>query len=1012
MKTRKLMKLIPAVLLSVLLFVLPVMADESPDTGTLKVPTDSGQTDVTAESVYTYGPKAPGVQITARDQSVSAAVSGDISALYGGVDMETSGSGKVNLEAGCVRGGFGVLAYINGGQIEGTVDSIIASGDTALEAVLSRSGSFHFTANSISSFGDAVMLETGADFSGHISDPETIEEPEDPGDDGWDVIEDDEWSAAAESSGKNASSEGFLPGEGKAELSEIELPVSGSMTAKDGGGSDDVVIKSESIDAGGTAVDITLSDARKVSLEAEEITAEGSGMLVELSEEGGTVTLTSPVIDADEQGLVINAPAGTVQVTAEDYIGGLSAAEVFNNGADVTLDAGLILGGSGLFIESTAGTTVENTEDIVIDNYGIYVHTHDAVDERTFDPTESTPEGSGSESSKDSPAVKVTVEGDISDNYEFPEEPEDEYELPPDVPLGGDKISAEQQSEMKGIAKDGDEETGDENEASSAGITVQAETAGTVDIIVSGGVFTDYGAEIDADNGAEVSVSVQDDVTTAYGNSLSADNADVELSVGGSINSGGIALDTLASSDGVLEINIGEDIYVDDSYGVEDPAGIYANSMDNGITRIEVNGGISVLSENDAETVYGIFTENTGGEITISVGDDVKAAGANAAGMVIINGADSEFSEIGGDDAPAVKTDIEIMGDLTGESTGLYVDGTGSTTASVFVEGTIGGDEAGVVISEETAPENVDLTAWKIVLKNGKAVTGGTQAAAVENDAKYLIKYAPDDLEGRVLAVDGDGAPLPETHGYQYAKNGEMVYFRPSDGDIEAIYNGMESRASLRKEADGSFSLRIPAGGGVWISSGPAPEPEGPGAPIDFYPIDGLLWLSGTELPGTGFSASHVTPLPARPHGLTYTRTGFTLQIPSLDVVEEIMTVPRTDGGYPVDWLGSSVGLLEESSLPGDGITVLTGHNHLNTTETGPFLFIKTLETGDRIMVTDEDGTMLRYSVYGNYRIASDDFDSLAGELRSDSLVLITCEDESIDGGYINRRVIFAELVG
>ena len=126
----------------------------------------------------------------------------------------------------------------------------------------------------------------------------------------------------------------------------------------------------------------------------------------------------------------------------------------------------------------------------------------------------------------------------ISDNYEFPEEPEDEYELPPDVPLGGDKISAEQQSEMKGIAKDGDEETGDENEASSAGITVQAETAGTVDIIVSGGVFTDYGAEIDADNGAEVSVSVQDDVTTAYGNSLSADNADVELSVGGSINAG------------------------------------------------------------------------------------------------------------------------------------------------------------------------------------------------------------------------------------------------------------------------------------------------------------------------------------------------------------------------------------------------------------------------------------------------------------------------------------------
>ena len=222
----------------------------------------------------------------------------------------------------------------------------------------------------------------------------------------------------------------------------------------------------------------------------------------------------------------------------------------------------------------------------------------------------------------------------------------------------------------------------------------------------------------------------------------------------------------------------------------------------------------------------------------------------------------------------------------------------------------------------------------------------------------------------------------------------------------------MDRKTPLQPEDDGSFSLRIPAGGGVWISSGPAPEPEDPDAPIDFYPIDGMLWLSGTELPGTGFSAPHVTPLPARPQGLTYTRTGFTLQIPSLDVVEEIMTVPQLDGSYPVDWLGSSVGLLEESSLPGTGVTVLTGHNHLNTTETGPFLYIRTLEDGDRIMVTNEDGTLLRYSVYGNYRIASDDFASLVGELHPNSLVLITCEDEAADGGYINRRIIFAEQLG
>jgi hypothetical protein len=33
----------------------------------------------------------------------------------------------------------------------------------------------------------------------------------------------------------------------------------------------------------------------------------------------------------------------------------------------------------------------------------------------------------------------------------------------------------------------------------------------------------------------------------------------------------------------------------------------------------------------------------------------------------------------------------------------------------------------------------------------------------------------------------------------------------------------------------------------------------------------------------------------------------------------------------------------------------------------------------------------------------------IAGDLKENMLVLITCEDESIDGGYLSRRVILAE---
>ena len=143
---------------------------------------------------------------------------------------------------------------------------------------------------------------------------------------------------------------------------------------------------------------------------------------------------------------------------------------------------------------------------------------------------------------------------------------------------------------------------------------------------------------------------------------------------------------------------------------------------------------------------------------------------------------------------------------------------------------------------------------------------------------------------------------------------------------------------------------------------------------------------------------------------MAYRNTGLTLQIPGLDVAEQIVTVPESeDGSYPVEWLGSEIGLLEQSALPGKGVTVLTGHNHLNTTEAGPFLFLSRLEEGDHIMVNDRFNRMQMYRVYSNVKISSDSFETVADNVRADALVLITCEDESVDGGYLNRRVILAE---
>ncbi len=186
------------------------------------------------------------------------------------------------------------------------------------------------------------------------------------------------------------------------------------------------------------------------------------------------------------------------------------------------------------------------------------------------------------------------------------------------------------------------------------------------------------------------------------------------------------------------------------------------------------------------------------------------------------------------------------------------------------------------------------------------------------------------------------------------------------------------------------------------------PEPDEPG---NNGQQSGTRFLMDTVLPATGFSSRFVTELREQPLSLTYGMTGMILQIPELEVSEMILTVPNEADSYAVEWLDRNVGLLSESSLPGSGVTVLTGHNHLNTMETGPFLFIGELEDNDRIFIAGSDKELYAYKVYGNYKIAADDFAAVAGFVHENTLILITCEDESAEGGYLNRRVVFADPI-
>ena len=133
-----------------------------------------------------------------------------------------------------------------------------------------------------------------------------------------------------------------------------------------------------------------------------------------------------------------------------------------------------------------------------------------------------------------------------------------------------------------------------------------------------------------------------------------------------------------------------------------------------------------------------------------------------------------------------------------------------------------------------------------------------------------------------------------------------------------------------------------------------------------------------------------------------------------LSVQTELVRVPAADGKYAVTWLGNAAGLLEGSALPGEGRAVIAGHNHLNTTEAGPFALLRDLETDDRIFVLTPSGELKTFSVYANQKIAEDDTAGLEriANARDHSLTFITCEDERPEGGYAARRIVAAAEIG
>ena len=132
--------------------------------------------------------------------------------------------------------------------------------------------------------------------------------------------------------------------------------------------------------------------------------------------------------------------------------------------------------------------------------------------------------------------------------------------------------------------------------------------------------------------------------------------------------------------------------------------------------------------------------------------------------------------------------------------------------------------------------------------------------------------------------------------------------------------------------------------------------------------------------------------------------TGFTL---TEDEIQKILGIG--DYGEKTD----RAGILAGSVLPGEGFSIVAAHNTLNNTEYGPFALLGTLELNELIAVSGSGNGIRTFRVFANELLAPDDMEKMASiaEREENTLVLVTCENESADGGYLNRRAVFVKPV-
>ncbi len=368
---------------------------------------------------------------------------------------------------------------------------------------------------------------------------------------------------------------------------------------------------------------------------------------------------------------------------------------------------------------------------------------------------------------------------------------------------------------------------------------------------------------------------------------------------------------------------------------------------------------------------------------------------------------------------PTLRLEKTVINDHGGLLT--QADFTPRVDGTTFVWDTETAISAGAHTLSEDAVQGYTAGDWSCTI-NGGQPQAGAQITLNDGDSAVCSIINDDDppadppkLTLNKVLVNASKDTVTESNWILTADGGQAGILSgpgaPGDADVVSgaefqpgIYRLYERAIQMVPVIEGSWSCVINNGRRVT------------GNRIQLNPGDDVVCTVVNTLfvkvPPTGFSTRNRTILREQPAALAYNPLGFEIELPVLNVVTELVNVPvEDDSGWAVEWLGDRAGLLSGSPLPGDGTSYIAGHNHLDDLRIGPFLMIGQLAENDRIFVRTAEGNLLSYAVYANELVGTDDFDQIyqTASAYENVLVLITCENESLNGGYENRRIVYAK---